>query len=133
MIERALRVVACGGILATIAACSNDAPECADAPVAVVTDAGFPAEFARFAAVSGASGAWFVGIPADLVSVEPEVAVFATDVDPAAGAADSALLPANDLAAGTSGEPVASDAFEGSSGVEDAIACVHERTRDLDG
>ncbi|MEX2275062.1 MAG: hypothetical protein WEA10_05815 [Actinomycetota bacterium] len=121
-------------VIAVLAgSCSGEDPECVDAPVAVVVDAGFPPESARFAAVSGGPGAWFVGVPADLVSVEPDVAVFATDTDPTAATFEGELLAANDLAAGTSGEPVASDAFDGSSGVEDAIACVHRRTADLDG
>jgi len=127
------RVMLVIGLLAASAACSDDAPECVDAPAAVVVGAGFPSESAQFAAVSGGPDAWFVGIPADLVSVEPEVAVFATDTDPTGATFDGELLAANDLAAGTSGEPIASDGFDGSSGVEDAIACVHRRTADLDG
>ncbi|MEX0754761.1 MAG: hypothetical protein WD556_06525 [Actinomycetota bacterium] len=128
------------GLAAVLAAalmvvgCSRDEPaSCAHASAAVVEATGFPAEFSEYAAVAGGDGAWYVGIPADLVSVHPEVAVYATDADPGAVPFEGTLLPANDLAAGTKGEPVASDAFDDADVVTEATACVHERTADLDG
>ncbi|MEX1100824.1 MAG: hypothetical protein WD739_01355 [Actinomycetota bacterium] len=113
----------------TVTGCSGEEPaSCADASAAVIEAAGFPAEFSEYAAVAGDEGAWFVGIPADLVSVHPEVAVYATDADPGAVPFEGTLLPANDLAAGTKGEPVASDAFDDADVVTEATACVHLRT-----
>jgi hypothetical protein len=102
-----------------------------DAPAPVVETAGFPAGFAAASVITGGDGAWFVGIPAELTSLRPEVAVFASDADPGAPGFEGTLVPANDLAEGAVGRPGGADAFEGSQGVVDATKCVHERTEEL--
>ncbi len=130
---RPLAAAALTSALVAAPGCSADGPSCADAPASVVEAAGFPALSASASAITGGDGAWFVGIPAELTSVRPEVAVFASAVDPASGAFDGPLLPANELAEGTVGRPGGADAFAGSEGVLDATTCVRDRTEELSG